>query len=128
MNPSTAEAQVDDPTIRREIAFTRRAGFGSLIKVNVMDYRATRPAHLLAPGVQPCSEENLPCIARWARAASVTVAAWGTLPKPLRGYANAVAAAIAGAIYCLGQTGDGSPRHPLYVLGETELIRWTPHA
>ena len=117
MNPSTAEADVDDPTIRKEQSFTRREGGGAYIKVNVMDYRATHPRDLLAPGVMPCSDENDGHIVRLADAHGAwIVAAWGALPKALRGYAMLARAALAGrALWCMGLTKDGSPRHPLYL-------------
>src|SRR5688500_18342065 len=60
MNPSTADATVDDPTCAREWTFARREGFEAMVKCNVGDYRATDPKALLQPGVVAVSEANLP--------------------------------------------------------------------
>ena len=43
MNPSTASADFNDPTITREWGFTVREGFSAYVKHNVSDYRATHP-------------------------------------------------------------------------------------
>ena len=42
-NPSTADEKKDDPTIRREIGFAERLGFGGILKLNVGAFRATNP-------------------------------------------------------------------------------------
>lgn len=125
MNPSTAEANVDDPTIRREMGFTRSFGFDAYVKANVMDYRATDPKRLLDPDAQPSSPGNAALIGEIARKADCVIAAWGCLPKPLRRYVYAVLDQLGEKpIFCLGQTADGSPRHPLYVPGTAKLIKW----
>jgi hypothetical protein len=118
MNPSTARGDVDDPTVRRECDFAREWGFAAYIKANVMDYRATYPKALLAPGVIPCSAANLPFITSAAREAGRVIVAWGALPKVLQCHADAVAAALRASgvpMYCLGRTASGAPRHPLYL-------------
>lgn len=127
MNPSTADANVDDPTVRREIDFTRRLGLQIYVKCNVMDYRATDPKALLAPGVVPSSPENLPTIREQAAYAEKVIVCWGALPKSLRRFALAVEQQLNDdgiAMWCLGRTQDGSPRHPLYVRGDTPLERF----
>lgn len=125
LNPSTADATADDPTIRRCIGFARREGCGGLQVVNLYALRATRPVHLL-DHPDPEGPENC---AAWAETlyeepAPVVVAAWGAgggmvgLPesKALRG---------ASANWrCLGTTKTGEPRHPLYVRGDQELVPW----
>lgn len=125
MNPSTAEAQIDDPTIRREVIFTRALGLDCYCKTNVMDYRATFPASLLDPDVIPCSDNNLNCIKELAGRASIIVAAWGAMPKRLRKYADAAVEVLRGFdLYCFGETADGSPRHPLYLRRDTKPRLW----
>lgn len=127
MNPSTAAAEVDDPTVRRETDFSRRWGFRRFVKANVMDYRATHPKDLTAPGVIPCSPENLPIIRAEAAEAARVVLAFGALAPALRVHGAATAAALRAdgrELWCLGVTKDGSPRHPLYLRKDSELIRF----
>lgn len=125
MNPSTADASADDPTVAREVAYTRdRLGLARYVKTNVMDYRATHPRDLLAPGVAPSSPENLPEIVALAADAAIVVLAFGAVHPRLRHHPVAVESALAGAgvvTHCLGTTKDGSPRHPLYLSKDAPL-------
>lgn len=126
MNPSTASAGVDDPTIRKEVGFTERGlGLFCYVKVNVMDYRSTSPAGLRAPGVAPCSDANRPGILEVAGRASLIVVCFGKLHKSLRRYGDSVLADLKGKdLWCLGTNGDGSPKHPLYLANDTKFVRY----
>ena len=118
MNPSTAEKDVDDPTIRREISFTRRMMINKYVKVNVMDYRATSPKELLK--VAACSDQNLPIIKHFAEQAHSIVVCWGKLHKSLQHHADAVLEILNDRpLNCLGRNDDGSPKHPLYLANTT---------
>ena len=46
LNPSTATDVVDDPTVRREVDFARRWGFGRYVKANLYALRSTHPSEL----------------------------------------------------------------------------------
>jgi hypothetical protein len=120
LNPSTADAVRDDPTIRRVIAFTRAWGFGWLVVVNLFALRATDPRALTGPG-DPIGPLCDPGLRHWLEVGSVRVAAWGALRAPLRPRALAVLGMTEQPWSCLGVTRDGSPRHPLYVSGDTPL-------
>jgi len=123
MNPSVADLEVDDPTVRKETGFAQRWGYGSLIKCNVMDYRATNPRHLVEPGVIPCSSRNLPAISQCLSRVQAVVAAWGVLPQSLRSHscaANALLQKSGLPVWCLGTTKDNSPRHPLYLSNQSQ--------
>jgi hypothetical protein len=126
MNPSTADADVDDPTVRREIGFTQRWGFHTYMKCNVMDYRATSPKRLLEKGVLPSSPQNIPTIMRLAERADRIIVCYGVLPPKLQPYADDVVALLDGAgheMWCLGFSRDGRfPKHPLYLKNDTQLI------
>ena len=122
LNPSTADATVDDPTIRRCIGFARREGMDRLDVVNLYAYRATNPDDLLvAP--DPVGPENYWHLQRVIHAAPMVVAAWGAWRDSRRDcppMPNVLA--IAGHMHCLGTTKSGAPRHPLYVKGDQPFI------
>jgi hypothetical protein len=127
MNPSTADEQVDDPTVRRARDFTRRWGHGAMVVLNAFALRATRPAMLLEAEDPVGRPENDAAITRWAKQAEMVVAAWGLPPKPLWGRSLEVAALLAAAgvqPVALKVTQSGQPGHPLYIGGETRPVPW----
>lgn len=116
LNPSTADAQRDDPTIRRCMGFARAWGFAALEVVNLFAWRATRP-QALRQAAAPVGPENDAHLLRAARGAGRVVLAWG-IHGALDGRAAAVCALLAGAGLrprCLGHTRNGQPRHVLYL-------------
>jgi hypothetical protein len=125
-NPSTATGDLDDPTIRREVDFTRRIGLQRYVKTNVMDYRATSPRRLTRTSTCLCSSVNLATIRREAASAAIIILAYGKLERALSHYADRVVDALRGdhrELWAVGLNKDGSPRHPLYVRADAPLIR-----
>lgn len=118
LNPSTADAHEDDPTIRRCVAFARSWGYSTLSVVNLFAFRATDPEKLLNAG-EPVGPDNDAWIRSEARRSELIVAAWGTHGYH-QGRDEAVLALLREAgkpVYCLGTTRSGQPRHPLYLPG-----------
>lgn len=124
LNPSTADAEVDDQTIRKCIGFTRREGFDHLKVVNLYALRATNPAELDAHP-DPVGPENFTYLARAMRDKTypLAVAAWGANlgPKPLF-----IHVPWPPNFYrCLGVTKNGQPRHPSRPGYDTPLVPYT---
>lgn len=120
MNPSTADATVNDPTIRRELAFAKAWGYTQLWKVNLGAWRATNPKDLQGVA-DPVGRENDNWIKHFAAAASRIVCAWGVPPQPLKHRPEEVLRMLRGLpVYHLGLTKDGHPRHPLYLRGDVQ--------
>lgn len=120
LNPSTADANVDDPTIRKCVGFAKRLGYGGLSMVNLFAYRATSPKDMMR-SIDPVGPLNRFYLDVECALSFRIVAAWGTLG----GYKDADSSFISltsDPIYCLGLTKEGYPRHPLYVKYETEPI------
>ena len=127
LNPSTADADVDDPTIRRCMAFARREGFGGIRVMNLFAFRATSPADMKAsddPIGPNCSTHLEDILAIAAEAELPVLAAWGTHGS-FRGRDEAVKISAKGwgtKLVCLGTTKDGHPKHPLYVAGDQPFV------
>jgi hypothetical protein len=123
LNPSTADAMEDDPTIRRCIGFAQAWGYGSLAVANVFAYRSTHPDDLLATN-DPVGPDNDAWIARVASACPLVVCAWGSHRTTLKGRGAAVRAALGDRAHYLRLTKDGSPGHPLYLKGSLRPEPW----
>lgn len=122
LNPSTADGQEDDPTIRRCIGFGKRFGFNAIDVMNLFALRATDPKELAKHGdpVGPMNDGFLSGFLPF----STVVAAWGT-KGVLRGRDREVVKALQERnlwLDCLGKTKAGHPRHPLYLKKDVELI------
>lgn len=126
LNPSTADADQDDPTIRRCIGFAKSWGYGSLIVANLFAYRATNPEALtgVADPIGPENDRRLLALARTC----FVVAAWGaSVPQYWRHRPTGIAQQLrdAGvALHHIGLTKEGHPRHPLYVRGDAVPTLW----
>ncbi len=127
LNPSTADASFNDPTIWREMDFSMSWDHDAMVKCNIADYRATKPEMLLADGVVPRSRINIPMIRDIAKHADRIVCAWGAPHRRLVPLAIDVEQALRDdghELWCLGLTKGGGPRHPLYVPATTPLIKF----
>lgn len=126
LNPSTADDTVDDPTIRRVIRFTRDAGYGELVVVNLFAARSTRPVHLreMADPVGP--NNNNICRAAIEGSHGV-VFAWGVNVENVQRARPGVESFARHALVapmCLGKTKAGYPKHPLYVPANQQLVAY----
>ncbi|WDR03310.1 DUF1643 domain-containing protein [Devosia algicola] len=128
MNPSTADALVNDPTCAREWNFCLREGYQAMMKGNVGDYRATNPKDLLRPDVVASSPANLPTLLDAALHADLVVVCHGKLNRALVEPARQIVTALSASnisLWCFGINADGSPKHPLYLRLDTPLVRYT---
>jgi hypothetical protein len=128
LNPSTADAVQNDPTIRKCIGFSERLGFGGLAVVNLFAFRATRPTDLigeyeLLDGAGVTGPQNDVAIANAILGRKI-ILAWGNVPNALKWRADGVLRFFSDRpVYCLGTNKSGQPRHPLFLRSDTELIR-----
>lgn len=125
LNPSTADAERDDPTIRRCIGYARLWGYRRLIVGNAYAWRSTDPAGLwTAP--DPVGPDNALHLEQIARDAELVVCAWGTNIRP--GRVEGVLAPIRRAgrtPHALKLTGGGVPGHPLYLRRDLTPFPWS---
>lgn len=121
LNPSTADAELDDPTIRRCRHFATALCASKLVVANLYAYRATQPKALRG-AADPVGPDNDRYLLDALRAQHVIVA-WGAHAEPER-VEHFRALAGTTPLWCLGTTQAGAPRHPLYVPNATELQPW----
>ena len=114
LNPSTADARSDDPTLRRCLGFAQRAGFGALEVVNLFAYRATDPRDLRAAGY-PVGPRNDEHIAAAVGDSAAVCLAWGSNATRLARPAEVLGLlrGLRARPQCLRLTRDGCPQHPL---------------
>lgn len=123
LNPSTADADVDDPTIRRCMSFAWRWGYGSIEVVNLYAWRASKPAALEAAGF-PVGPGNDRAVRRAVRRADRVVVGWGAFAARDDRFRAVLRRLGRVPLSCLGTTAGGQPRHPLYVRGDTEPLAY----
>ena len=125
LNPSRADAEVDDPTIRRCLGFARSWGYGSLKVVNLFAYRASRP-NLLFQSQAPIGQDNDRYLQIISQRTSTLVLAWGNSGNyQQRDRAVLQLLKDHPHCYCLGLTQNKNPRHPLYLKRQSTLIRFS---
>lgn len=129
LNPSTADADIDDPTIRRCVGFAQRWGFGGIIVKNLFALRATDPAALKAHP-DPIGPENNYWLLDGGPDHRMTICAWGVHGALNDRAIQVVRLLNAGGrqLRHLGLTKAGHPRHPLYLPGTAEPSLWTAGA
>lgn len=127
LNPSTANAFEDDPTIRRCVNFSRRIGCGSLIVVNLFPYRATSPADCRFwmddhPDYHKMMGINAAIIQQRAVSSKYIIAGWGAAQWIHDGVEDRTLSLFNDDVYCFGVTKAGAPKHPLYLPSAAPLM------
>jgi len=123
LNPSSADEQHDDRTVRRCINFAKREGCGALAMLNVFAYRATNPTELTSCP-DPVGKDNDHFIITECESASKIVVAWGTHGKVFDRGTSVLKLLNGRNLLCFGINQDGSPKHPLYLPNNAKLIMY----
>jgi hypothetical protein len=126
LNSSRADADKNDPTIRRCAWFSERDGFDGFYAGNLYAFRSPNPDDLrdsMEAGIDPIgpdNDEHLRTMASWSDA---IICAWGAHPMATEKRVRDVVEILRGyrELQCLGLTASGAPRHPLYVKGDAPL-------
>lgn len=131
VNPSTADATLNDATVKKWMGFCHRWGSTRFVVGNAFAYRSTDVKALgkLSPA-EAIGIENDWHLMRMAVAADVIVPCWGRtdkFPRALRPRFAFVAEMLKGAnkpLHCFGLTAGVDPKHPLMLGYSTKLIPW----
>lgn len=114
LNPSTADEEALDPTLRRIRDFSQRWGFSRFVMLNLFAFRATDPARMMT-AKDPVGPENDETLVRHCRDAGMIVACWGAYGRHRNRDMRVLDILHDRKLHCLGRNRDGSPRHPLYL-------------
>ncbi|MDA0717986.1 MAG: DUF1643 domain-containing protein [Cyanobacteria bacterium] len=128
LNPSRADGQRDDPTLRRLLGFSRRWGFGSLEVLNLFARISPSPA-VLHRAADPVGTEADAWIQKrlTANPQAPVWLGWGN-QGAWQSRERSVQAFLQGrGLLTLGCTASGQPRHPLYVASDVALQPLTWH-
>lgn len=123
LNPSTADENDLDPTLRRIRGFCMAEGMSGFCMLNLFAFRATNPA-VMKGAHDPTGPENDEHIVSWARRAAKVIVAWGTHGS-FRGRDLEVLTLLRNAqiqTFCWGVNNNGSPKHPLYLPRNSPLL------
>lgn len=119
LNPSTADADTNDPTVRRCVGYADAWGYRSLTVLNAFAFRGTDPRDMKA-AEEPVGPDN----DRWIHSVTTSdglpkrvIVAWGKDgTHQNRDLAVMKILTKQGLpVFCLGTNKDGTPRHPLYL-------------
>lgn len=116
LNPSTADATTNDPTILRCMERAKRLGYHALVVTNLFAYRATNPERLLGLA-DPVGLGNDGYLLKHAVEAAMVICAWGKGGK-LRDRASIVTRLLDMSLidlHALRVGKNGEPEHPLYL-------------
>ena len=123
LNPSKADANIDDATIRRCRGFASRWGKGGIVVGNLFALRSTDPKGLFGHR-DPVGPENDEHLKRLAGECELVVAAWGNSASSVPAFKTRqefVKELLRGRMHCLGTNKDGTPKHPVRLAADTPL-------
>lgn len=123
LNPSTADATVDDATIRSCVRLCQWRRDGGFEVVNLFALRATDPEELRRAG-DPVGPDNDRAIEAAIGRCDIAICAWGAHPMGgnRSGHVRSLLRQHRPAVFCWGTTKSGAPKHPLYIKTGTPLV------
>ena len=125
LNPSTANGTKDDPTVVRMANFAKSWGFGGLFVGNLFSIVSANPAVLLTDTSKELyGGPNDAAIKQMRELCTLVVVGWGEFGKHF-GYRPAAVLDLVGEpVHCIKVNRSGEPSHPLYLPGNSKLIRY----
>lgn len=124
LNPSTADENTRDPTVRRCIQFAKDWGYSGLCMTNLFAYRATDPREM-KKALKPVGPENDYWLKLIATNAGKVIAAWGNHGSHnSRDYLVKRLLTSVCKLEALNITKAGMPQHPLYLKADTQPRAW----
>lgn len=131
INPSTADASVDDATVRKWIGFTKVWGGSRFIVGNVFAFRST-DVMALATVDDPFGDDIGDHVTAIIEEADILIPCWGRTdkaPPKLQDAFDVLMDALVSSgkpVMTFGLTKGGDPKHPLMLGYDTPLQPWGP--
>lgn len=119
LNPSTADADREDPTLLALIHFARSWGYGGLVVVNLYAWRSPSPAEMMREPARmgPDNRRRLnEAMLMAAVHGGAALAAWGNdgnFEGEADWFTNRATNEFGINLLCLGTTQSNAPKHPL---------------
>ena len=121
LNPSKADENRNDPTIRRCIAYARDWGYGGVLVANIYAYCATKPVDLFK-AADPQGPNNQEWLRSLSDSAGKIICCWGN--HGLKDQASLPLSGTDKPLYYLKLNKSGAPAHPLYLRKEARPVLW----
>lgn len=133
LNPSFADATINDPTVYGMMKRARAGGFDEYVMLNMFPFRSTDPAGLLTADLSGLAD-NDGTILRYCdyrmnpETFTLVVLGWGTggaarkLVEKYHPHVLGLLDAVRCSPWCYAINQDGTPKHPLYVRHDAPLI------
>lgn len=121
LNPSTADGETDDSTVKRCVSYAKQWGYGGIEIYNLYAFRATKPREL-AQAKYPVGENNNKWLHELGMKHNRIIVAWGGHAKKAR--VKEVMAIIGRPVECVKRNKDGSPHHPLHLAKDIQPVEW----
>lgn len=129
VNPSTADAEKDDQTIKKCVGFATRAGCGRIIVGNKFAWRATDVTELRAVR-DPIGSDNDRHLRAMMLEADRIVVGWGQLAKIPECRRDRwkdivrMADAAGKPLHAIGTNADRHPKHPQMTGYDVPIVAW----
>ncbi len=122
LNPSRADEVFNDPTITRCINFAKDWGYGGLYFANLYSFRTPDPVVLrenLNSAYDLFTDNHLKDMISNAERTVVCWGSWKFIDTRVKKVLSMISEP-----YCFGVNQDGNPKHPLYLKGDRQLIKY----
>ena len=124
LNPSKADGEVDDPTIKSVRRIAKQLGYGGIYMANCFPYITAYPSKLLVDDLS--SQINNEFLAEYGSIAATVIFAWGNFEVVKKMTRDKELIAMFPDALALHINKDGSPKHPLYCKSDIKPVKFKP--
>lgn len=123
LNPSTANEDENDPTIKSVCRIAKNNGYGGVYMMNCFPYVSTDPSKLKDGLTLETNTKNIDNLKEIGAKCKDVVFAWGNF-KEVDEYVSGLLSFMFPNAKALFINKNGSPKHPLYCKSDIKLVNW----